>query len=177
MNTNVINKRTSTAGLAPGPRRALNGDTDRSETSLTRAKGLGDILESMLAALSEGKITEFVERFDDGFKFTDHALNLEFTDKGRLIEFLKKSREQFPDTVLKVGSTFEIRDYAIAEWELTATETAGYGSMQLRLPISLSGVSIAQIRNQRDVRWTDYYDLAKSHRVGLAAHFTDWIEL
>src|SRR5262245_7665274 len=176
MNTNVIDKRTG--GLdSPGSRRTLNGDTDQSETSLTRAKARGEILDSMLAALSDGKIAEFVERFDDDFKFTDHALNLEFTHKGRLSEFFKKSHEQFPDAVVEVGSTFEIADYAIAEWTLTATETIGYGSMQARLPISFSAVSFAQFRNERIVRWTDYYDQAKSHRVGLAAHFTDWMEL
>src|SRR5215468_12081878 len=122
----------------------MNMITDilQSETFQTEAKARSDILDSMLAALSKGKITEFVERFGDDFKFTDHALNLEFTDKGRLIEFLKKSRELFPDTVVEVRSTFEIKDNAIAEWALTATESAGYGSMQLRLPISLSGVSI-----------------------------------
>ena len=152
-------------------------DIFQSETFQTEAKARSDILDSMLAALSKGKITEFVERFGDDFKFTDLALDLEFSDKGRLTEFLKKSRELFPDAVIDVGSTFEIGDYAIAEWELTATETAGYGSMQLRLPISLSGVSIAQIRNERVVRWSDYYDQAKSHRAGLAAHFRDWIEL
>ena len=135
------------------------------------------MLHSMLAALNDGKITEFVERFDDDFRFTDHALSLEFRDKRGLVEFLEKSRELFPDTVVEVRSTFESEDYAVAEWTLTATETAGYGSMQLRLPISLSGVSIAQIRNERVVRWTDYNDQAKSHRVGLAAHFTDLIEL
>src|SRR5262245_26466518 len=69
MNTNIINKRTGTAGLAsPGSRRALNGDTDRCETSLTMSNGPGAVLDSMLAALSEGKIMEFVERFDDDFK-------------------------------------------------------------------------------------------------------------
>src|SRR5262249_43966112 len=169
---------TGTAGLAsPGSRRALNGDTARSETSLTMANGSGDILDSMLATLSEGKITEFVERFNDEFKYTDHALNLEFKEKSRLIEFLKKSRERFPDTKVEVVSTFESGNSAVAEWRVTATEKAPYGSMQVRLPISFSGVSIAQFRNERIVRWTDYYDQAKSRRVAVAAYFTDWIEL
>jgi hypothetical protein len=42
------------------------------------------ILQSFFAALNEGKILEAVERFDDRFTFTDHALDLEFTDRGRL---------------------------------------------------------------------------------------------
>src|SRR5262245_38812219 len=122
MNTNVINKRTGTAGLAsPGSRRALNGNTDRSETSLTRAKARSDILNSMLAALSDGRITEFVKRFDDDFKYTDHALNLEFNDAPRLAEFLKKSRELFPDTAVEIVSVFESGNTAIAEWKLVTT--------------------------------------------------------
>ncbi|SRR6266404_3315565 len=46
------------------------------------------ILQSALAALSEGRISEVLDQFDDHFTFTDHALALEFTDKGRLTEFL-----------------------------------------------------------------------------------------
>jgi hypothetical protein len=50
----------------------MRTDIIESETSLTEAKASRDILDSMVAALNEGKITEFVERFDDDFKFTDH---------------------------------------------------------------------------------------------------------
>src|SRR5262245_44957158 len=53
-------------------------DIIQSETSRAVAKASSNILDSMLTALSEGRITEFVERFDDKFKFTDHALDLEF---------------------------------------------------------------------------------------------------
>jgi steroid delta-isomerase-like uncharacterized protein len=131
----------------------------------------------MLGALNEGKVTQFVDRFDDDFRFTDHALNLEFKEKGRLTEFLKKLRERFPDAKLEVVSTFESGNCAIAEWRVTATENGPYGSMQVRLPISFSGVSVAQFRNEKIVRWTDYYDQGKSRRVAVAAYFTDWIEL
>jgi len=86
----------------------------------------------MLTALSEGKIVEVVEQFDDRFTFTDHALAIEFTDKERLTEFLHKSRELFPDTALEVISIFQSGDYAIAEWELTATQTVPYGSISYR---------------------------------------------
>jgi len=147
-----------------------------SDTSPTETKARRDILQSMLAALGRGKITEFVEGFGDHFTYTDYALNLQFTDKGRLSEFLKKSRELFPDAKVEVISTFDSGNHAIAEWTVTATKKEAYGLMQVRLPISFSGVSIAQFRNERIVRWSDYYDQAKSHRVSLAAHFTDWVE-
>ena len=155
----------------------INTNIVDSDTSLAEAKGHRDILRSILAAVGKGKITEFVEGFGDHFTYTDHALNLQFTDKGRLSEFLKKSREQFPDAKVEVVSTFESGNSANAEWRVTATEKVAYGSRQVRLPISFSGVSIAQIRNKRIVRWSDYYDQAQSRRIGVAAYFTDWIEL
>jgi len=147
------------------------------DTALSEAKASGDSLRSMLAALSKGKITEFVEGFDDHFTFTDHALKLQFRDKVGLREFLEKSRENFPDAKVEVVAAFESENTAIAEWRVTATEKGAYGSMQVRLPISFSGVSIAQFRNKRIVRWTDYYDQMESRREGLAAYFTDWVEL
>src|SRR5262249_52853957 len=87
------------------------------------------ILQSVLAALNDGKISKAVDQFDDHFTFTDHALDLEFTDKRRLVEFFQKSRELFPDTVVEVDSNFQCGDYVIGEWKLTATtQTVPYGS-------------------------------------------------
>jgi len=134
------------------------------------------ILTSSLTALGEGKISEVLDQFDDHFTFTDHALALEFTDKGRLTDFLHKSRELFPDTAVEVVSIFESGDHAIAEWKLTATQTAPYGSISYRFPILLHGSTIVRIENERITRWSDYYDQNTSRRVGLAALFTEWIE-
>ena|SRR5215468_6519746 len=63
------------------------------------------ILQSVLAALNERKISKAVDQFDDHFTFTDYALDLEFTDKGRLVEFFQKTRVLFPDTVVEIDST------------------------------------------------------------------------
>jgi hypothetical protein len=61
----------------------------------------------VLTALNEGKISEAVDRFNDHFTFTDHALGLEFIDKERLTDFFQKSRELFPDPVVEAEATFE----------------------------------------------------------------------
>jgi ketosteroid isomerase-like protein len=135
------------------------------------------ILQSVLAALNEGKISKALDQFDDHFTFTDHALDLEFTDKGRLVEFFQKSRELFPDTVVEVDSTFQCGDYVIAEWKLTATtQTVPYGSTRFAIPISLRGTSIVRVENRRITHWSDYYDRNRSWRFSLAAFFTEWIE-
>ena len=144
----------------------------KSDTAVTAVSNPKYILQSVLTALSHGKISEAVDQFDDDFTFNDQALGLEFTDKGRLSEFFQKSRELFPDTVMEVISAFESGDHVIAEWKLTATQTLSYWM----LPISLPGISIAEIENGRITHWSDYYDEKTSRRVTLASLFTDWIE-
>ena len=135
------------------------------------------ILQSVLAALNDGKISKAVDQFDDHFTFTDHALDLEFTDKRRLVEFFQKSRELFPDTVVEVDSNFQCGDYVIGEWKLTATtQTVPYGSTRFAIPISLRGTSIVPVENRRITHWSDYYDRNRSWRFSLAAFFTEWIE-
>jgi len=134
-----------------------------------------DILQSVFTSVSNGMISEALDQFDEDFTFTDQALGLEFTDKGRLGEFFQKSRELFPDTVVEVISTFECGDHVIAEWKLTATEPVSYWT-QLRAPISLPGISILRTHNGRITHWSDYYDEKTSRRVILASLFTEWGE-
>jgi ketosteroid isomerase-like protein len=143
------------------------------DNGLTRVDAPQRILESVLAALNQGKISEAVDQFDDDLTFTDRALDLEFTDKGRLTEFFQRSRELFPDAAVEVDSTLECGDHAIAEWKLTATESVPYGPVKLRRPISLRGTSIVEISNGKIIRWSDYYDRVTSRRVSLAAFFED----
>ena len=147
----------------------------KSNSAVTAIGNPTYILQSVLTALSHGKISEAVDQFDNDFTFNDQALGLEFTDKGRLSEFFQKSRELFPDAVVEVISTFESGDHVIAEWKLTATQTVSYW-IQLQVPISLPGVSIVEIHNGRITHWSDYYDEKTSRRVTLASLFTDWIE-
>ena len=117
------------------------------------------ILQSVLDALNEGRISEAVDQFDDDFTFTDHALDLEFTTKERLIEFFQKSRELFPDTVVKVDSILQCGDHAVAEWKLTATQTVpGSGPTHFRFPISLRGTSIVRTENGRITFWSTQTD-------------------
>jgi ketosteroid isomerase-like protein len=134
------------------------------------------ILRSALEALSDGRISEVVGRFEDRFTYNDHALALEFTDKIRLTEFFEKSRELFPDTTVEVVALFGDGDHAIAEWKLAATQTVPYGSISYRFSISLPGTTIARVKNGKIVQWSDYYDENTSRRVGLGGLFTEWVE-
>jgi len=48
-------------------------------TALNVVSARRPILQSVLDALNEKRISEAVDQFDDHFTFTDHALDLEFT--------------------------------------------------------------------------------------------------
>jgi len=147
--------------------------TDVASTEVSTAVS---ILRSALTALSDGRISELIDAFDDHFTFVDEALELPFTDKERLDEFFRKERELFPDTVLEVLSTFESGEYVVAEWKVTASQTMPLGSLQLRLPVSFKGTSVVRIETERITSWSDYYDQSTSRRFRLGAFFTEWVE-
>ena len=136
------------------------------------------ILQIALAAWRQGKFVEVVDQFDDQFTFTDHALGLEFKDKGRLTEFLAKIRERFPDSERRDNTLFSSGNRVITEWTLTATKTEPFlGGTLRKVPVSVQGISVVQVTNGKISEWSDYYDQLTSRRYGVAALFTEWIEL
>jgi hypothetical protein len=146
------------------------------DSSLDRVVAPLDVLQSVFTALNQGSIPKAVDQFADDFAFNDYALDLQFTDKGRLTEFFQKACELFPDTVVELVSTFECGDYAIAEWKLTATQIQQFGSRSYRFPIVLRGSTIVQIEKGRVAHWSDYYDQLTSRRGPLKASFQEWID-
>jgi steroid delta-isomerase-like uncharacterized protein len=144
----------------------------------TEATTSDRILQIVLAAWRQRNFVAVVNQFSNQFTFTDHALGLEFKDKGRLTEFLAKIRELFPDSERRDNTIFSNGDRVISEWTLTATTTEPFLEGRLRkVPISVPGISVVQIKNGRISQWSDYYDQLKSRRSGVAAWFTEWIEL
>ena len=73
------------------------------------------ILQAALAAWRQGNFVAAADQFNDQFTFTDHALGLEFKDKGRLTEFLAKIRELFPDSERRDNTIFSSGDRVITE--------------------------------------------------------------
>lgn len=131
------------------------------------------ILQSALAALSDGRISVVVEQFADRFTFNDHAFTLELTDKRRLTKFFEKFREVFPDSAFEIGSMFESGDHAIAEWRLSMTESVPLSSISHRVPVSLQGSTIIRVENGKIVQWSEYYDQSNLP-IKLAAFFPEW---
>jgi steroid delta-isomerase-like uncharacterized protein len=146
--------------------------------ALAEATTSDRILQTALAAWRQRNFVEVVDQFNDQFTFTDHALGLEFKDQERLIEFLAKIGERFPDSERRDNSIFSNGDRVISEWTLTATQAEPFLGGRLRkVPICVQGISVVQIKNGKISQWSDYYDQLKSRRYGVAALFTEWIEL
>src|SRR5437762_10402069 len=98
------------------------------------------VLRDFLAAWKHGNIVEAAALFGDPFAFVDHALELEFRDKRRLIEFLQKTCEFFPDTDRTDETIFHGDDYIISEWTLTATQLEPYfGGLVRQMRIRVQG--------------------------------------
>src|ERR1700719_3486263 len=100
------------------------------------------ILKTALAAWRQGNFVAAANQFNDQFTFTDQAHGLEFKDKGRLTEFLAKTRELFPDSERKANTIFSSGDRVISERTLTATQTDPFLGVRLKVSICVQGISV-----------------------------------
>jgi hypothetical protein len=135
------------------------------------------IVSSVVARHNQGNVADAVDHFGGQFKFSDHALGLEFNDKARLEEFFHKTHELFPDARLDVTPIFESGNHVFAEWTFTATHVEFFWpGREARVRRSLPGVSIVALTGGRICEWSDYYDSTTARRGRLADFFTEWIE-
>ena len=94
-----------------------------------------------------------------------------------MTEFLVTILERLPDSERRDNIIFSSGDRVISEWTLTATQTEPFLGARLKVPICVQGISVVQIKNGKISQWSDYYDQLKSRGYGLAAWFTEWLEL
>jgi len=155
----------------------MQKDTAVSKNAIVKAASEGVVL-TVLSQLKNGRVEEALAGFAEEFRFKDHGLGLEFTDKKRLAEFFEKTREFFPDTWLETDAILVIGERVITEWTLNATLTEPfYGGLKRKIKTSLHGASIVRTENGKITDWADYYDGLTSRRTALAAHFEEWVEL
>jgi len=106
--------------------------------------------------------------------FIDHAIELEFTDKAQLIDFLTLNRKLFPDSKRADKIICSSGDLVVTEWALTGTKREQYFGRMLQLPFHARGVSIVQVDDGKVCRWSEYYDQTLSRRYSLAASFVQF---
>lgn len=127
------------------------------------------VVSAVLTQLNHGQIEDAIASFAVGFRFKDHGIGLEFTDKVRLSEFFRKTRELYPDSFCYASQYFASGEHVITLWTLEVTITEPfYAGLSRKVPISLPGVSIVRIDNGKIVDWADYYDGLTSRRTALA---------
>ena len=135
------------------------------------------VVSAVLRQLNQEQIEDAVACFTTNCRYKDHGIGLEFTDKVRLTEFFRKTREFYPESYFYTGQHFESGEHVITLWTLEVTIMEPfYAGLSRKVPISLPGVSIVRIDNGKIVDWADYYDGLTSRRTALASYFTEWIE-
>jgi ketosteroid isomerase-like protein len=135
------------------------------------------IVQMAVLALTEADFIGVVERFNEQFTFIDHAIELEFKDKRRLIDFLALNRELFPDSKRADNIICSSGNKVVSEWALTGTKREHYFGHMIQVPFRAVGVSIVQVDNGKISRWSEYYDQTLSRRDGVAAYLKEWTEL
>jgi len=134
------------------------------------------VVLAVLRQLNQEEIEDAVACFTTDFRYKDHGIGLEFRDKERLTEFLRKTRELYPDYLLQADQTFVSGEHVITQWTLQVTiNEPFYVGLTRRMPISIAGVSIVLTDNGKIAAWADYYDGLTARRTALAAHFTEWV--
>ena len=71
-----------------------------SEVSIQTLSPQG-VVSAVLRQINEEQIEDAVACFTTDCQHKDHGIGLEFTDKERLTEFLRKTREPYPDYFLQ----------------------------------------------------------------------------
>ena len=135
------------------------------------------VVSGVLRQLNQGQIEDATVCFATDFRYKDHGIGLEFTDKQRLTEFFRKARELYPDYFVQADQTFVSGEHVITQWTLQVTVSEPfYAGLTRKIPISIAGVSIVRIDDGKIAEWADYYDGLTARRTALAEHFTEWIE-
>jgi hypothetical protein len=138
---------------------------------------LGSAVLTVLTHLKNGEIGDAVDCFAEEFRFKDHGIGLEFSERERLTEFFQKTRELYPDFSLQTDAIFVSGDHVIIRWSLHFTLTEPfYGQLSRKVSVELQGVSIVRTDNGKVTDWADYYDELASRRTALASYFTEWVE-
>lgn len=146
------------------------------EQTSQNSVSLDRILQVTLEALREGDFTTALDQFNDEFAFIDHALELEFSAKDRLIEFLAERRRRFPEFERTDNIIVSGENRIVSEWFLTATNCESFPDSWKKVPICVRGASIVRIENGKITQWSDYYDQLQSGRYGLATWLTAWFD-
>jgi|SRR6266478_2702074 len=95
------------------------------------------VISGVLTNLRNGRFVDASAHFAEEFRFPDHGIGLEFTDKARLAEFFAKARELYPDFSLTTNRVFTSGDHVTLEWTYRAPITEPFfGGHSMKVPAS-----------------------------------------
>jgi len=151
----------------------MKGEIEMSEIAIGKGP-LGSAVLTVLTHLKNGEIGDAIDCFAEEFRFKDHGIGLEFSEKkSAWLNSSGKTRELYPDSSLQTDAIFVSGDHVIIRWSLHVTLTEPfYGQLSRKVSVELQGVSIVRTDNGKVTDWADYYDglAVRAHSLGFVFH-------
>ena len=122
-------------------------------------------LERLLSGIGEGWNSHDVERiisfFADDCLYEDLAVGVAKRGKKEVTEFIREFFAGFPDVKFEIRGCFSTNDRVCIEWVMTGTHSGDLPGMPATgKAISIRGVNVKEIKDNKVTRHTDYYDMA-----------------
>jgi limonene-1,2-epoxide hydrolase len=146
------------------------------EHTSQKSGSLERIVQVTLEALKQGDFITALDQFNDDFAFIDHALELEFSAKDRVIEFFAERRRRFPEFERTDNIVMSGGNRIVSEWFLTAAKRGSLPESWMEVPICMRGASIVRIENGKITQWSDYYDQLQAGDYGVGTWLTAWMD-
>src|SRR6188474_1296555 len=118
-----------------------------------------DVVRAYFDALNERDYEQAAALFSDDCEFVSVASGVRFTGTDSMLHGLREFAEAFPDWAVEVANVVASGPYVATEWKTTGTQRGVFrGESPTGIRFRRDGCSVAEVENERIVRYRDYYD-------------------
>lgn len=120
-----------------------------------------DVVRAYFDALNERDYEQLAALFSDDCEFVSVASGVKFTGTASMLHGLREFAEAFPDWSVEVTNIVASGPYVVTEWKTTGTQEGVFrGESPTGIRFRRDGCSVAEVEDERIVRYRDYYDRA-----------------
>ena len=120
-----------------------------------------DVVRVYFDALNERNYEKVAASFSDDCEFVSVASGVKFRGTDSMLHGLREFAEAFPDWSVEVANMVASGPYVATEWRTTGTQEGMFrGESPAGIRFRRDGCSVAEVEDERIVRYRDYYDRA-----------------
>ena len=129
-----------------------------------------DVVRAYFEALNGRDYERAAGAFSDDCEFVSVPSGVRFTGTASMLHGLREFAEAFPDWAVEVSNVVASGPYVAVEWKTTGTHEGVFrGASPTGIRFRREGCSVAEVEDERIVRYRDYYDRATLlEQLGLA---------